>query len=213
MSLINKQTLSEQIYQVLRQDILTQKINCGEKLTLKVLKERFRVSQTPIREALTRLVDDHLVVYFSNVGVTVVTFTAEDVEEIYQFSGELDCVALRYSYENNNPELLKELKAICLDAEKCLAKRNFDKWKQYSDQFHLAFFKYADNRWLERAANKMRAQLTLLSNLYQYNGNVEKIHQDHQGICDLLEKGEVEGAIEAMRQHYQRDLAYALAAI
>ena len=46
---LNKQTLSEQIYEILRQDILTQKIKCGTKLTLKVLQERFEVSSTPIR--------------------------------------------------------------------------------------------------------------------------------------------------------------------
>ena len=38
---LNKTTLSEQIYQILKEDILTQRIPLGEKLTLKMLKERF----------------------------------------------------------------------------------------------------------------------------------------------------------------------------
>lgn len=213
MSLINKQTLSEQIYQILRQDILTQQVKCGEKLTLKVLKERFHVSQTPIREALTRLVDDHLVVYFSNVGVTVVTFTPQDVKEIFEFSGDLDCIAIRYCLQNDNPGFLDELQTICTEADQCLTKGNIAKWKLYSDKFHLVFYKYAGNHWLERAANKMRAQLTLLSNLYQYSGIVEKIHKDHLYICNLLASGKTEEAVDAMRQHYQKDLAFALEAL
>lgn len=44
---LTKATLSEQIYQILRNDILTQQIPCGEKLTLKLLMERFQVSSTP----------------------------------------------------------------------------------------------------------------------------------------------------------------------
>ena len=87
---LNKSTLSEQIYQILRNDILTQKIPCGEKLTLKVLQERFQVSSTPIREALTRLTQDQLVSYYSNVGVRVINFTADDLREIYTFMGDLD---------------------------------------------------------------------------------------------------------------------------
>ena len=71
---LNKSTLSEQIYQILRNDILTQKIPCGEKLTLKVLQERFQVSSTPIREALTRLTQDQLVYYYSDVGMRVMSF-------------------------------------------------------------------------------------------------------------------------------------------
>lgn len=94
---LNKSTLSEQIYQILRNDILTQKIPCGEKLTLKVLQERFQVSSTPIREALTRLTQDQLVSYYSNVGVRVISFTADDLREIYTFMGDLDGLAIRYA--------------------------------------------------------------------------------------------------------------------
>ena len=61
MNSLNKSTLSEQIYQILKNDIITQEIKCGEKLTLKNLKERFQVSSTPIREALTKLTQDNLV--------------------------------------------------------------------------------------------------------------------------------------------------------
>ena len=55
---LDKKTLSSRIYEILRTDILSQKISLGEKLTLKALQERFGVSSTPIREALTRLSDD-----------------------------------------------------------------------------------------------------------------------------------------------------------
>ena len=48
----NKTTLSEQIYQELFHDITTQKLIFGQKLTLHDLKNRFQVSQTPVREAL-----------------------------------------------------------------------------------------------------------------------------------------------------------------
>ena len=64
---LNKSTLSEQIYQILRSDILHQRIPLGEKLTLKNLQAQFEVSSTPIREALTRLTEDGLVRYYSNI--------------------------------------------------------------------------------------------------------------------------------------------------
>ena len=104
---LNKSTLSEQIYQILRNDILTQKIPCGEKLTLKVLQERFQVSSTPIREALTRLTQDQLVSYYSNVGVRVISFTADDLREIYTFMGDLDGLAIRYASASPDQEKLQ----------------------------------------------------------------------------------------------------------
>ena len=79
-----KKTLSEQIYEILRNDIVTQAIPCGSKLTLKILQERFHVSSTPIREALTRLAEEQLASYYSNIGVSVVSLDETDVREIYQ---------------------------------------------------------------------------------------------------------------------------------
>lgn len=210
VSLINKQTLSEQVYHALRQDILTQEIKCGERLTLKSLQERFQVSQTPIREALTRLADDYLVVCTPNVGVTVVNFTPKDVQEVFEFSCDLDCIAINYCLRNNDPGFLSELEEACTQAEYCLSKGDIEEWKRFSDQFHLVLFKYADNRWLEQSASIMRGQITLLSNLYQRNANVERIHRDHVTICNFLKTGKNEEAISAMRQHYQKTMAFAL---
>lgn len=99
---LNKSTLSEQIYQILRSDILHHRIPLGEKLTLKNLQAQFEVSSTPIREALTRLTEDGLVRYYSNIGVNVIELSKQDLTELYQFMGDLDRLAILYS--GNSPE-------------------------------------------------------------------------------------------------------------
>lgn len=83
---LNKATLSEQIYTILKNDILDQSIPQGEKLTLKNLQERFATSSTPIRDALTRLTEEGLVNYYSNVGVTVINLSEKDIRELYHLS-------------------------------------------------------------------------------------------------------------------------------
>ena len=105
---LNKTTLSEQIYQILKEDILTQRIPLGEKLTLKMLKERFEVSSTPIRDALTRLTEEGLVRYYSNIGVNVISFTTDDFREIYSFMGDLDGLAIRYASASPEQEKLQK---------------------------------------------------------------------------------------------------------
>jgi len=213
--LINKQTLSEQIYQVLRQDILNQEIKCGQKLTLQTLKDRFNVSHTPIREALTRLVEDDLVTYYSNVGVSVITLTAHDAQEIFQLIGDLDCLALRYSARGVFREaMLEELDEVVAQSAKHLQKKQLKPWRDLSDRFHLVFYKYADNSRLENAAHKLRAQITLLSNLYQLeNKNVDMIQRDHESIHQAVKAGDIEQALHLMRQHLDNDMAYAIKAI
>ena len=116
---LNKPTLSEQIYAILRSDILTGKIPLGEKLTLKNLKNRFEVSSTPIREALTRLTEDGLAEYYSNVGV-------KDLIELYQFMGDLDRLAILYS------AVWPDQTQICRETELVLAKTQLIEKKKSS---------------------------------------------------------------------------------
>ena len=212
---INKQTLSEQIYLILRQDILTQEIKCGQRLTLQSLKERFNVSHTPIREALTRLMEDDLVTYYSNVGVTVIDLKADDVREIFQLSGDLDCLALRYSFAGEHAKELKdELRQNVLLSVQHLEENRQKEWAELSDQFHLIFYKFANNSRLQNAAHKLRAQITLLSNLYQLeNENLENIQRDHENIYQAIMSEDLDKAIFLLRQHLNNDMVYAIKAI
>ena len=86
-------TIAEQIYMLIRSDILHHKLTGGERLTMKFLQERLGVSSSPIREALTRLQQDGLVEYQPNVGMRVTKFSAKDVNDIYAFMRELECAA------------------------------------------------------------------------------------------------------------------------
>jgi DNA-binding GntR family transcriptional regulator len=215
MAVINKQTISEQIYHILRNDIMTQEIKCGSKLTLQSLKDRFNVSHTPIRDALTRLVEDNLVTYYSNVGISVVSLNENDAREIFELNGDLDCLALKYSY--NGPmkaKLLKELESIIKDSKKFLSEKNMEKWQEFSDSFHLVFYKYSNNSRLEYAARKLRGQTTLLYNLYHLEGENPEIIQDfHIRIYEAIINDNIPLASELFKTHLENDKELAIKAI
>ena len=183
---LNKTTLSGQIYDILRQDILTQRIRLGEKLTLKHLQERFGVSSTPIREALTRLAEEELVVSYSNIGVNVISIGEQDLKELYEFMGDLDALAILYT--SHYPDQEKVQKALAenihytekvLETES-LTEEEIRTWTGYSDHFHLIFYDYCANSRLARAAGKQRSQLTIFSNMYeaslQHQREIERGH-------------------------------------
>lgn len=209
---LNKQTLAEQIYSILREDILSQKIKRGEKLTLKVLQERFQVSSTPVREALTRLVQDQLITYYSNVGVRVIDPSPEDIRQIYTFMGDLDALAIRYASEYPDQEkILSAVSDILSSSREALNEQNFSLWNQYSDQFHLIFYDFCRNRHLKDSAEQLRSRLTIFSRQYSRNLSAEEpIQTEHEAIFHAYEKREVENATTLMRQHLQHSLQYAL---
>lgn len=209
---LNKSTLSEQIYQILRNDILTQKIKCGEKLTLKVLKERFQVSSTPIREALTRLTQDQLVSYYSNIGVNVISYTADDLREIYSFMGDLDGLSIRYAFKSPDQEnLLAEAASILENGRKAAALSDAETWSHYSDEFHLVFYRYCNNSRLTESAERLRSGISIFSNQYSQETQIQtQIDDEHQAIFDAYKNGDIEKAAQMMKNHLDDSLTYAL---
>ena len=207
---LNKQTLSEQIYDIPRQDILTQKIKCGTKLTLKVLQERFEVSSTPIREALTRLSEEGLMFYYSNIGVRVLEFTSQDLREIFQFMGDLDALAVRYAAEHAKRDTLTD--TLRENLESCKKETDTKKLLQLSDEFHLLFYEYCDNSRLKNSAERMRSQLSVASYQYeQQTDNRSHIYEEHRAIFASFARGEAEEAAAKMKAHLMHSLVYAQA--
>ena len=212
---LNKQTLSEQIYQILRTDILMQRIPGGTKLTLKSLIERFGVSSTPIREALTRLSEEQLVSYYSNVGVSVVELSDQDLREIYEFMGDLDALAISYASSSDDIASLKqELSENLRAAEQALhslkagrpghteapggsgavdtqgasgehAEEQLAEFIRCSDEFHLLFYKYCGNTRLIRSAQRMRSQMSIAA--YRYEKDIKNLFPIHEEHKQIFE--------------------------
>lgn len=209
---LNKSTLAEQIYDILREDIISRKIQPGEKLTLKALQQRFDVSSTPIRDALTRLTEDCLVTYYSNVGIKVVELTRKDLEEIYELMGHLDGLAIRYAFLHESPGLLLPvLEENQRLSKKALAEGDSDKWIFYSENFHLIFYSYCGNGRLTAAAAKLRSQLTILANSYERQPEYQKmIENQHDEILQAAGAGSWERAELLMQNHLRHSLELAL---
>lgn len=210
-----KSTLSIQIYDILKQDIIQGIIKPGEKLTLKFLQERFQVSSTPIREALTRLTEDNLVTYYSNVGIRVVELTEEDLREIYQFMGTLDSIAIVYAWECGNYEpMLRELTDNMERSRHYLQERNDTEWILCSDSFHLVAYDYCNNNRLQSSAAKMRGQLTIMSADYEKKPIYQQqIQKEHEEIYHLIQERNIDRAEYKMKEHLSHSLEIALSCL
>ena len=75
-------TISEQIYVILRQEIIEKKTSLGEKLINLQLQKRFGVSSTPIRDAINRLEQDGLVETISKSGAKIVDFNPQRLKKL-----------------------------------------------------------------------------------------------------------------------------------
>jgi Transcriptional regulators len=210
-----KMTLSDQIYSILREDIINQNIECGTKLTLKSLQERFDISSTPIRDALNRLSQDGLVDHITNIGAKVVNLNENDVIEIYDFSSILDVTAMKLSFASKRINELNADLTKCIELQKeSLDSENMKVFIVHSDDFHDIFFRYANNSRLYDASRKIRSQLSILTTKYQ-NFTIAKsvVYIQHRNIMETILNKEYEKAVLLMSEHFEYAKKYLLGSL
>lgn len=97
-----KETLASHVYDRLRQDIITVAIAPGEKLHIRSLGDRFDVGLSPIREALSRLSTEGLVVQSDHRGFAVAPMSEADLLDLTRARCWLNELAIRNSIANGD---------------------------------------------------------------------------------------------------------------
>src|SRR4030095_5784415 len=83
------------VYRELKTAITGGQYRAGSVLVQEELCEKFRASRTPVRDALTHLQAEGLVVAIPNKGVVVRDFSPKDVHDIYEIRALLESAAAR----------------------------------------------------------------------------------------------------------------------
>ena len=109
---MSEPTLKLRVYEGIKQLILSGKLRPGQKLAERDLGERLKVSRTPIREALTRLVQDGLVESRPQRGHFVREVDAKTVEDLYDLREMLEKHAIRLAMRRLSEADLAELERL-----------------------------------------------------------------------------------------------------
>ena len=115
MKLVSK-SLADQVYDLVKEQILSGKIACGSKISEDSLASQFGVSRTPIREALKRLSTYGLVQMEPRSHSSVISLSNKESKDIAEFRVYLESFAI----DHIAPIDLKEnLEKICRYASDC----------------------------------------------------------------------------------------------
>lgn len=137
-------TLADQVFERLETDILSGKYARGDVLVEMELCQELGVSRTPVREALRRLQQEHLVEEYGK-GLKVLGVTREDLEDIMELRLRLESYAAARAAERITDEQLKELKETLDLQEFYLTKQDSDHIKGMDSKFHELVYKFADS--------------------------------------------------------------------
>lgn len=198
---IVKKSLSEQIYDILKQEILGQKISFGQRLVNRDLQERFGVSSTPIRDAINRLYLDGLVDEITKVGAKIIEFDLNFALEMNEFIAILCTAAIKLSAQKSSKEDVVASLEAALHTQR--NPQNEEEYFQSDFIFHRTFFDYCENNKLKQEYEQYNVLRSMLVFKYYSTGNSksEAIAQ-HEKILDAYRQGNIEEAVQSMDIHY-----------
>jgi DNA-binding GntR family transcriptional regulator len=197
----------ESAYRHIRGIIIRGELASGETLLEARLAERIGVSRTPVREALSRLANEGLVVLGRYRRAQVASFSMADVAEVFRLRGKLEGHAARRACRRILAEDIARLEAIEAEMEAAFAElgwhQHLPRFDELNNEFHLIIARAADSPRLEKI---LASSLELPASIFNsYNEaldqRTERTHRQHREIIAALKARNPDWAEAAMSAH------------
>lgn len=197
--------LSEYAAGLIRKAIIEGDFGLGEALPETLLTQRLGISKTPIREALSQLSKEGLVVGFPQRGFFVFSLSRDDIRQLCTFRYAMETLALDMALVDARARLVADLTDICGAMRAAHEAGDFARYLELDTAFHDAFLARAGNRYVmasyQMAANKIA---TIRTHLSRGHLRTDLSLAEHEGILDALRDGQDRQARAILKQQIFR---------
>ena len=205
-----RETLASIAYQKLLDDIVGGQLQPGSKLRLHALTERYKVGNSPLREALNRLSANGMVQREENRGFRVSPASSEELSELIRTRCWLEELALRESIRRG--DVVWEESVLLAFHRLSRKNRLFDEqfiqfdgtWEDLHRAFHLSLLSACNSKILLDFCSQLHEQTLRYRNLSSMKAYRERHELDeHRAIRDAVMDRDADKAVELLRAHYR----------
>ena len=199
------ENLSARVYNQIKHLILCNEIMPGQKLHHQELSERLGVSRTPVREALTRLVQEGYVSFLPNRGFTCKEIRIQEAEELYDLREALEAFAVEKAIAKLTQASLDQLRKKMSSYGRDVQKRFTRERLVYDQDVHMQIIRLAGNETLTNTLSHVFERIVLkrrTDGLYDPARGLTA-HEEHMRLLDAMQQRNVSAAVAIIREHIQ----------
>jgi DNA-binding GntR family transcriptional regulator len=199
-------SLANKVYVELRRKILSNQLVPGMRLKEDVWAKKMKVSRMAVREALTRLLGENLVVFGEKGGYFVKSMNADDIKQIRQLRELLELGALRLAVQRCEPEHIQALEKICDDFTGMVQNGYLGGACEADMKFHETLIASAGNEKLMELYQFSNIPLfhMKLGKMLQQMDDYAQTDAEHRQIVTALKNKDLKLAEEALVKHLVR---------
>lgn len=181
-------TLRNHLIKTLREQILSGAYRPGDRLNESQIAREFSISRIPVREALSQLQEQGLVMNHERRGMFVVQLTPDEVQQINSLRLVLEAEAMRLARAKMTPEMLAELTELV---------EQMDAWDgplinaaALDRRFHALIWKAAGNPYLERVLESLTTKLFAHKAIEHVSNELRRWRLNHhRELLDIVAGG------------------------
>ncbi len=198
-------TLAAQVYEYIKDSIITGRLLPGQRLSDLELAEQLKVSRSPIREAIQRLAHEGLLKVVPHKGAFVVQIAPLQVEELFDVRERLETLACRLACERASAAAIAPVRRMLDEAARKVQEGVLTEYPQSDVDFHAAVVRWSGNRELQDFLEMVHRKILLVR--YRSGSSVHRAKEaieEHMAIADAIGARDVERAEVAMRDHVRK---------
>lgn len=202
----SESTLAQQCYEHLKYEIIENILKPGQKLKVVPIKERFNIGQSPVREALSRLVACGLVDVEDNKGFRVATISEADIRDIYITFTNIENMALSLAIDHGDEaweaSIIGNLHKLSLIENK----KGFDSYAEWAERnynFHVSLIAGCNSPTLMKIRQNLYMKFDRYCRIaYQLNKHELSLNnQEHTKIVEAVLKRDKKTTLDLMTYH------------
>lgn len=196
-------SLADQVFEHIESDILSGKYSRGEILTESKLSAELGVSRTPIREALRRLGQEHLIEETAK-GSIVIGITEKDLDDIFLIRKQIECLAAELAALSHTPKQLEELKETLELQEFYLFKKDAEHIKHMDNKFHRILYTLTGSTVFYDTLVPLHKKIQKYRKVSVQSGSrAEASVEEHRKIYEAIASGDSEAAAKYALEHVE----------
>ena len=194
-------SLADQVFERLEAEILSGKYQRGEVVTELQLCAELGVSRTPVREALRRLSQEHLIEE-SPRGTVVLGVVRKDFEDMCAIRLRIEGLAVRGFIDNLSDDSLRQLREAVEFQEFYLNKSDPDHIKAMDSRFHELIYQNCGSAILCDTLSPLHKKVQKFRRLsIEQAGRAETSVKEHRAIYEAIAAKDADLAERLMNEH------------
>ncbi|MFO1148236.1 MAG: GntR family transcriptional regulator [Alsobacter sp.] len=202
-----RKPVSEQIYQALRQAIVSLRLPPGTAISENRICRHVGVSRTPVREAIIRLAEDDLIEVFPQQGSFVAPIKLGTIRESHFIRKALELAVLRQAAACWNPELSRRAHDLLAAQDDSLASQDEERFHVLDEAFHRNLAVSADLAGVWDTIQGAKARVDRVHRLAAVEGRLPVVVKEHRAVIEALDEGSADEAVARLEYHLDRILA------